>query len=71
MNSDLLNQGLELMLAGMGVVFVFLSLLVAATTAMSRIVMQFQRGNASPDKEEEIAAITAAIIQHRGKRKTN
>ena len=68
MEDDLLSQGLELMLAGMGVVFVFLTLLVGATTLMSRVVMRYQPASAPPDDEEEIAAITAAIAHHRGKR---
>ena len=68
MEDDLLSQGLELMLAGMGVVFVFLTLLVGATTLMSHVVMRFRPANAPPDNEEEIAAITAAIAHHRGKR---
>jgi oxaloacetate decarboxylase alpha subunit len=46
MKADLLSQGLELMLAGMGVVFVFLTLLVGATTLMSRVVMRFRPANA-------------------------
>ena len=70
MESDLLNQGFELVLVGMGVVFVFLTTLVGATTAMSRIVMLLQPENASADKREEIAAITAAIARHRSRRKT-
>jgi oxaloacetate decarboxylase gamma subunit len=65
MESDLLSRGIELMLAGMGVVFVFLTLLVGATTLMSRVVMRYQPANTSPDNEEEIAAITAAIAHHR------
>ena len=69
MEADLLSQGFELMLVGMGVVFVFLTMLVGATTLMSRVVMRFQSTNASPDKEEEIAAITAAIARHRSKRR--
>jgi len=68
MEDDLLSQGLELMLAGMGVVFVFLTLLVGATTLMSRVVMRFRPANAPPDDEEEIAAITAAIAHHRAER---
>ncbi len=67
MEADLLSRGLELMLAGMGVVFVFLTLLVGATTLMSRIVMRFRPANAPPD-DEEIAAITAAIARHRSRR---
>ncbi len=68
MEADLLDQGLELMLAGMGVVFVFLTVLVGAITLMSRVVMRFQPANVSPDNEEEIAAITAAIARHRSRR---
>lgn len=68
MEADLLRQGLELMLAGMGVVFVFLTVLVGAITLMSRVVMRFQPANVSPDNEEEIAAITAAIARHRSRR---
>ncbi len=68
MEADLLGQGIELMLAGMGVVFVFLTVLVGAITLMSRIVMRFQPANASQGNEEEIAAITVAIARHRSKR---
>ncbi len=68
MEGDLLSQGLELMLAGMSVVFVFLTVLVGAITLMSRVVMRFQPANASPGNEEEIAAITVAIARHRSKR---
>ena len=52
MEADLLDQGFELMLAGMGVVFVFLTVLVGAITLMSRVVMRFQPANASPDNEQ-------------------
>ena len=38
MQGDIVAQGVELMLYGMGTVVVFLALLVLATTAMSRIV---------------------------------
>ena len=68
METDFLRQGLGLMLAVMGVVFVLLTVLVGAITLMSRIVMRFQPANASPDNEEEIAAITAAIARHRSRR---
>lgn len=54
------------MLVGMGTVFVFLTLLVLAMSGMSAIAMRFN--SAGPDDdigEEEIAAITAAIMQHR------
>ncbi|MDH4107203.1 MAG: OadG family protein [Gammaproteobacteria bacterium] len=66
MESELLLQGLELMLAGMGVVFVFLTALVAATSLMSRLVLRLQPpGDESGPSEEEIAAISAAIARHR------
>jgi oxaloacetate decarboxylase gamma subunit len=70
MPADLIAQGFELMLVGMGTVFVFLTVLVFATTAMSRLVTRF-----FPPEEvtvvvkgvsaEEVAAITAAIARHR------
>ncbi len=69
MTADLFAQGLELMLVGMGTVFVFLTLLVAATATMSRLVQRFERGepasSPSGDESEEVAAITAAITMHR------
>ncbi len=70
MEGELLEQGLELMLAGMGTVFVFLTLLVFATTGMSALVRRFEPVTV-PDidgpTEEEVAAITAAITLHRRK----
>lgn len=54
------------MLVGMGTVFVFLAILVIGMTTMSLIATKFSSANASDDaNEEEIAAITAAITQHR------
>jgi oxaloacetate decarboxylase gamma subunit len=70
MEADLLGQGLELMLVGMAVVFVFLTVLVGATALMSRVVMRFQPPPSLPPVgEEEIAAISAAIARHRGKQR--
>ncbi len=46
--AELINEGLALMMFGMGFVFVFLTVLVFATSLMSRIVSTF-----SP---EEVAA---------------
>ncbi|NBC22319.1 MAG: sodium pump decarboxylase subunit gamma [Gammaproteobacteria bacterium] len=73
MTADLFGQGLELMLVGMGTVFVFLSALVLATTAMSRLVLRFQgeppaAGGAGAEEAEEVAAISAAIALHRRRR---
>lgn len=69
MEADLLTQGVELMLVGMGTVFVFLTLLVGATTLMSRVVLRLQPEPLDADaSEEEVAAITAAIARHRQNR---
>ena len=66
MEESLFNQGVTLMLAGMGTVFVFLSLLVVAMTAMAAAVARIPAEPAvEGPTEEEIAAIGAAIRQHR------
>ena len=76
----LLQQGFELMLFGMGTVFVFLTLLVIATAIMSRLVQKFfpeleletpATAAAAPSGATDpklIAIIKAAIDQHRGKK---
>lgn len=46
MDNSLIEQGFSLMLFGMGTVFVFLTLLIFATTAMSKIVLRW-----FPEKE--------------------
>ena len=54
------------MIAGMGTVFVFLTVLVGAMSLMSAAVRRFQPP--VPDDEithEEVAAIAAAIRRHR------
>lgn len=72
-------QGIELMLAGMGTVFVFLTLLVVATTLMSRLVQRFApdvAGHAAgvrlprpnSDEAEVVAAITVAVAAFRRRR---
>jgi len=66
MDNELLDQGLTLMLAGMGTVFTFLTVLVLAMTLMSRLLARFQDQPASDDPgDEEVAAIGAAIARHR------
>jgi oxaloacetate decarboxylase gamma subunit len=66
MEATLLEQGVELMFVGMGTVFVFLTCLVAATSLMSWLVQRYSPAVASDDvPEQEIAAISAAIAQHR------
>lgn len=77
--TELIADGLSLMLFGMGFVFLFLALLVLATTAMSTIVTRFypqtvstsgsdptgQHSSPACDQEELIAAISGAIQMHR------
>ena len=65
MQVTLLEQGVMLMLVGMGTVFVFLSLLVIAMTAMARIIGRLTPVVDEAVSPEEVAAITAAITQHR------
>ena len=81
MQGDIIAQGTELMLYGMGTVLVFLALLVVATTCMSAFITRYfpqpepppvtarQRRPGSTDSAEldagVVAVITAAIHQHR------
>ena len=66
MEPSLLDQGIQLMLVGMGTVFVFLTVLVFGMSTMSAITMRFTRSPVNENaSDEEIAAITAAITQHR------
>lgn len=72
MDTELLWQGAELMLVGMGTVFAFLTLLVVCTASMSRLVLVWQ-GAAEPpateaDDAEVTAAIAAALSHHRRRR---
>ena len=66
MQPSLIDQGLTLMLVGMGTVFVFLTILVAAMSLMALVVAWLTptvpETGASDD---EVAAITAAIARHR------
>lgn len=74
MEGSLLDQGLALMLIGMGTVFIFLTSLVFATKGMSALAGRWQgpetavavTGTVGPaNNSEVVAAITAAIAQHR------
>jgi oxaloacetate decarboxylase gamma subunit len=66
MQPTLLDQGLNLMLVGMGTVFVFLTVLVGAMTIMAVVVRRLSpAASDAAASDEQIAAITAAIAQHR------
>lgn len=67
MQATLFEQGVTLMLVGMGTVFVFLTLLVVAMTVMAGIIRRLTPPVADGVSDEEIAAITAAIARHRHK----
>lgn len=90
MQNNLIDQGLELMLYGMGMVFVFLAVLIVVTMIMSALVQRFAHSRASEAQSTAlpaaqstalptalsadsdrtlIAVITAAIHQHRARRK--
>ena len=74
----LIEQGVDLMLYGMGTVFVFLTLLVIITTLMSAVVQRWLPGDEmtpSSSKTESnvdariVAIIEAALAKHRCRRK--
>ena len=65
MQVTLLDQGVTLMLVGMGTVFVFLTLLVIAMSLLAAVVRRLMPVNDELVSDEEVAAITAAIAQHR------
>jgi len=71
--TELLNSGIELLVAGMGIVFLFLTMLVIAINVMSALVLRFfpdmpavptnpQAGGAD---KRVVAAISAAVHQYR------
>ena len=62
--SNLLNEGFTLMLFGVGFVFVFLTLLVIATSLMSWIIIKYEKSvGALP--EDGIPAPTVFISPHK------
>lgn len=70
MSPNLLDQGLVLMLVGMGTVFVFLTILVTGMSVIAWIVKRFSPSVLPAEiSEEEVAAITAALTEHRATRR--
>ncbi|MFT6407460.1 MAG: oxaloacetate decarboxylase gamma subunit [Arenicella sp.] len=69
MQDSLIDQGLNLMLFGMGTVFIFLTILVFATTLMSALVNHFSpvsepdtSPSQTPAAEINTAAISPSIV---------
>ena len=67
MQATLFDQGVTLMLVGMGTVFVFLTVLVIAMSLLAAVVRRLSPPPAEAVSDEEVAAITAAIAKHRSK----
>ena len=65
--SPLLTEGLNLAFYGMGTVFLFLTLLVFATQLMSWLTLRATPTIKTADfiNNKKLAAITAAVHQHR------
>jgi len=72
--AELMSRGVELMIVGMGIVYLFLALLVVAINVMSSLVQRFfpeppkaaQVVKIETDKAT-VAAISAAVHQYRSK----
>jgi oxaloacetate decarboxylase gamma subunit len=77
-DTDLLMQGVELMLLGMGIVFGFLTILVFTLRGMSLVAGRlgdaevFEAGGPGPidvsDRRKLIAVISAAVSRYRASR---
>lgn len=76
--NEMMSSGVEIMMVGMGIVFLFLAMLIVAVNIMSALVQRFV-----PDITEElipstavdtdpnvIAAISVAVHQYRNKHKS-
>lgn len=72
--AELMSSGVELMIVGMGIVFLFLALLVVAINMMSTLIQRFfpeEPKTANVVKidtdKATVAAISAAVHQYRSK----
>ena len=75
MNKELLLQGLQLMVFGMGMVYVFLIIMIFAMKLMSKALKPFANAlqpeakpaakkSAGPS-DEQLAAVAAAVVAHK------
>ncbi len=62
MGGELLAQGVELMLVGMGVVLTFLGLLVIAISSMSRLLRRHSAKSAAVAHGANVESTRSAII---------
>ena len=81
--SDLLSQAIELMVLGLGIVFLFLTILVFATSYMSKLVLRYapeikpveaKRAQsasqiATSNDEQLLAVLSAAVEKFRSDQK--
>ncbi len=73
--TELMSSGIELMLVGMGIVYLFLALLVIVINMMSYVIQRFfpeeppavKIGSNGLDKNT-VAAITAAVHHYRSRK---
>ena len=69
--NELLAEGLQLMGVGMGVVFLFLGLLVAVISLVSRIIQSYETkavnaaGSTATNNEDLIEVATEAVKRYR------
>lgn len=75
--NEMMSSGIELMVTGMGIVFLFLTMLVIAIRIMTAVItryfpetpIEFTAPVGKSNDPLVIAAITAAVHQYRRKRK--
>lgn len=74
--NEMMSSGIEIMLVGMGIVFLFLAMLVVAVNMMSTVIQRFFpqipeeiTTTASVADPSVIAAISVAVHQYRSKHK--
>ncbi|MBD3800897.1 MAG: OadG family protein [Campylobacterales bacterium] len=77
MEVNLVAEGLKFMVLGMGIVFLFLTLMILAMNVMSKIIHRYfpephaaesgKSALAAADKLKKVAAIAAAIHHHNTK----